>query len=105
MWCVCCRSISANDTHPLHGDWIFTCAKKTGRNPETGEVLDWGYVGDPIAVDVRSVHEMLDAGIVPVVTPLGTGEESHGMTYDVNAEHSGCGVSQGHESPQAGLHF
>ena len=60
---------------PLHGDWIFSVAKKIGKNPETGETIDWGYVGDPVAVDTRPVREMLDAGIVPVITPLGTGIE------------------------------
>lgn len=81
------------NARPLHGDWIFTCAKKTGRNPETGEVLDWGYVGDPIAVDVRSVQEMLDAGIVPVVTPLGTGE-ADGMIYNVNADTAAAALAK-----------
>jgi acetylglutamate kinase len=70
---------------PLHGDWIFSVTKKTGRDPETGETMDWGYVGDPVAVDTRPVREMLDAGIVPVITPLGTGAED-GKLYNINAD-------------------
>ena len=45
------------NARPLHGDWIFGVAKKTGRNPETGEALDWGYVGEPVSVDTRPVAE------------------------------------------------
>ena len=37
-----------------------------------------------MAVDTRPVFEMLDAGIVPVVTPLGTGTD--GKLYNVNAD-------------------
>jgi len=74
---------SAN-ARPLHGDWIFAVQKKTGVDPETGAPVDWGYVGDPVAVDTRPVTEMLDAGIIPVVTPLGTGPD--GKLYNVNAD-------------------
>jgi acetylglutamate kinase len=78
---------------PLHGDWIFSVAKKTGKNPETGEVVDWGYVGEPVAVETRPVQEMLDAGIVPVITPLGTGVED-GKTYNVNADTAAAALAK-----------
>jgi acetylglutamate kinase len=78
---------------PLHGDWIFSVAKKTGKNPETGEVVDWGYVGDPVSVETRPVQEMLDAGIVPVITPLGTGVED-GKTYNVNADTAAAALAK-----------
>jgi len=78
---------------PLHGDWIFSVAKKIGKNPETGETMDWGYVGDPVAVDTRPVREMLDAGIVPVITPLGTGVED-GKTYNVNADTAAASLAK-----------
>ena len=66
-----------SNARPLHGNWIFG-AKKI-------EVPDRGYVGAVTKVDVRSVVEMLDAGIIPVVTPLATGEEDHHL-YNVNAD-------------------
>ena len=72
------------NARPLHGDWIFSVRKKTGVDPSTGRPVDWGYVGTPVSVDTRPVQEMLDAGIVPVVTPLGTG--SDGKLYNVNAD-------------------
>ena len=49
------------NARPLHGNWMFTAEKL--ENP------DRGYVGEPVEVDTRAVCEMLDAGIVPVVTP------------------------------------
>jgi len=74
------RGVSAR---PLHGDWIFRCEKKTGRAPD-GTVLDWGFVGAPIGVDAQAVTEMLNAGMLPVVTPLGAGAD--GAIYNMNAD-------------------
>ena len=81
------------NARPLHGDWIFSVEKKTGCDPDTGALLDWGFVGEPVSVDTRPVQEMLDAGIVPVVTPLGTGRED-GLTYNVNADTAAAALAQ-----------
>ncbi len=81
-----------SNARPLHGDWIFSVQKKTGKDPATGAAVDWGYVGDPVAVDTRPVQEMLDAGIVPVVTPLGTG--SDGKLYNVNADTAAAALAK-----------
>lgn len=80
------------NARPLHGDWIFGVRKKTGRDLATGEELDWGFVGEPVTVDARPVAEMLDAGIVPVVTPLGTG--SDGKLYNVNADTAAAALAK-----------
>jgi acetylglutamate kinase len=80
------------NARPLHGDWIFGVRKKTGQDPATGAELDWGYVGEPVAVDARPVAEMLDAGIVPVVTPLGTGPD--GRLYNVNADTAAAALAK-----------
>ena len=62
---------------PIHGNWVFRARKI--------EKPDRGYVGDVTDVDIRSVCEMLDAGIIPVVTPLATGQ-SDAHLYNVNAD-------------------
>lgn len=74
------------NARPLHGDWIYTVVRKTGRLPD-GTALDWGYVGEPTDVDTRPAREMLDAGILPVVTPLGLSEFNrlHNINADVAA--------------------
>jgi acetylglutamate kinase len=66
----------AANARPLHGNWMFAARKIV--EP------DRGYVGEVTGVDTRAVVEMLDAGIVPVVTPLGTGEDGH--LYNINAD-------------------
>ena len=71
------------NAHPLHGDWIFRCEKKTGRAAD-GTPLDWGFVGAPCGVDERTVMEMLNARMLPVVTPLGAGPD--GAVYNMNAD-------------------
>jgi acetylglutamate kinase len=42
-------------------------------------------VGEVVEVSTRAVREMLDAGIVPVVTPVATGV-ADGHLYNVNAD-------------------
>ncbi len=80
------------NARPLHGDWIFGVEKKTGKDPATGAVIDWGYVGEPVSVDTRPVLEMIDAGIVPVITPLGTGPD--GKLYNVNADTAAAALAK-----------
>lgn len=72
------------NARPLHGNWMFTAEKITAP--------DRGYVGEPVAVDTRAVHEMLDAGIVPVITPLGTGRDGH--LYNVNADSAAAALAK-----------
>jgi len=72
------------NARPLHGNWMFTAEKIT--------TLDRGFVGEPVAVDTRAALEMLDAGIVPVVTPLGTGRDGH--LYNVNADSAAAALAK-----------
>ena len=72
------------NARPLHGNWMFTAEKIA--DP------DRGFVGEPVAVDTRAVLEMLDAGIVPVVTPLGTGRDGH--LYNVNADSAAAALAK-----------
>ncbi len=72
------------NARPLHGNWMFTAEKIT--------TPDCGFVGEPVAVDMRAALEMLDAGIVPVVTPLGTGRDGH--LYNVNADSAAAALAK-----------
>jgi acetylglutamate kinase len=47
-------------------------------------VLDLGFVGEPAYVDVRVLHALTGAGLVPVIAPVGIGED--GQTYNINAD-------------------
>ena len=70
---------------PLHGNWIFDARKIA--EP------DRGYVGEVTAANCRPVNEMLDAGIIPVVTPLGTGEEDNHL-YNINADYAAAALAK-----------
>lgn len=60
--------------------------KKRLLNTETGkrELVDFGNVGDVVDVDPRLLTTLLDAGYLPVVSPLAADEE--GKVYNVNAD-------------------
>ena len=48
------------------------------------QVLDLGFVGEPEHVDVRVIHALTGAGLIPVIAPVGVGED--GQTYNINAD-------------------
>jgi acetylglutamate kinase len=47
-------------------------------------VLDLGFVGEPEHLDVRVIHALTGAGLVPVIAPVGVGAD--GQTYNINAD-------------------
>ena len=73
------------NARPIHGNWVFAARKI--------ETPDRGYVGEVVSADTRAVCEMLDAGIIPVVTPLGTGvKDSH--LYNINADFAAAALAK-----------
>ncbi|MGI4953567.1 MAG: acetylglutamate kinase [Janthinobacterium lividum] len=56
--------------------------KDPGSNIE--KVLDLGFVGEPEHVDVRVIHALTGAGLIPVIAPVGVGDD--GQTYNINAD-------------------
>jgi acetylglutamate kinase len=47
-------------------------------------VLDLGFVGEPEEIDVRVIHALTGAGLIPVIAPVGQGAD--GQTYNINAD-------------------
>ncbi len=45
---------------------------------------DLGFVGTPEAVDPKVLYALLDAGMIPVIAPIGLGDG--GLTYNINAD-------------------
>ena len=70
---------------PLHGNWLFE-AKKIAEP-------DRGYVGEVVKTSARAVNEMLDAHIIPVVTPLATGADDRHL-YNVNADFAAAALAK-----------
>ena len=56
------------------------------RDPDSNieRVLDLGFVGEREAVDVRVIHALTGAGLIPVIAPVGVGAD--GQTYNINAD-------------------
>ena len=79
---LCNRGANAK---PLHGNWIF--GAKRIADP------DRGYVGEVVRVTARAVVEMLDARIIPVVTPLGTGVDDNHL-YNINADYAAAALAK-----------
>jgi len=48
------------------------------------QVIDLGFVGEPEHIDVRVIHALTGAGLIPVIAPVGVG--SDGQTYNINAD-------------------
>jgi acetylglutamate kinase len=61
-------------------------ARRTYRDPDSNieKVLDLGFVGEPASVDPKVLRLLIGADIVPVVAPVGVGED--GQTYNINAD-------------------
>ena len=49
------------------------------------ETVDIGYVGQVESVDTRILQDLLDNGYIPVVAPIGVGED--GESYNINADY------------------
>jgi acetylglutamate kinase len=60
--------------------------KRTKKDPDSNieRVLDLGFVGEPEHLDVRVIHALTGAGLVPVIAPVGVGAD--GQTYNINAD-------------------
>src|SRR6185369_1419133 len=49
-----------------------------------GKAVDLGLVGEPDKVNPRILKSLEDAGVIPVVAPVGFGPD--GQTYNINAD-------------------
>ncbi|MFM9853732.1 MAG: acetylglutamate kinase [Sphingomonadaceae bacterium] len=70
-------------------DGGFVTAEKverTARDPDSHieRAIDLGFVGEPKRVDRTILDTISSAGMIPVVAPIGAGEDGH--TYNINAD-------------------
>jgi acetylglutamate kinase len=54
------------------------------RIASSGEMVDYGFVGDIDAVDPAAVRKLLDNGLMPVVSPLSA--DDNGVLLNINAD-------------------
>lgn len=55
-----------------------------------GEVVDYGFVGDIDFIDAKVLHQLLDGGLTPVVSPVSADDE--GILLNINADTVAAGV-------------
>ena len=60
--------------------------KRTSKDPDSQieRVLDLAFVGDPSHIDPTVLNKFAAADIIPVIAPIGLGEE--GQTFNINAD-------------------
>lgn len=75
----------------VEGEAIFSVTKKTRVDESSGEMQDWGFVGEPCEVNVGSLQALLKKRVIPVVTPLGIGPD--GRTHNINADTAAASVA------------
>jgi acetylglutamate kinase len=63
-----------------------TKVERTQKDPESNieKAVDLGFVGEPKTVDRSVLDTISSAGMIPVVAPIGIGEDGH--TYNINAD-------------------
>jgi acetylglutamate kinase len=76
----------------VFGETLLKVRRKTDKDPETGEVLDWGFVGEPDEVDAKPIVALARRDVIPVVTPLGRGPD--GKVHNVNADTAAAAMAK-----------
>jgi len=69
------------------GDLIRARKLKVTRNSpdlEVPEIIDIGHVGEVASVDTDVVDMLVNGGFIPVIAPIGVGED--GYSYNINAD-------------------
>lgn len=63
-----------------------TKLQRTQKDPESliEQALDLGFVGEPAKVDTSVIDAATASGMIPVIAPIGAGEDGH--TYNINAD-------------------
>ncbi len=69
------------------GDLIRARKLRITRNSpelEAPEIIDIGHVGEVASVDTGVVDMLVSGGFIPVIAPIGVGEDGH--SYNINAD-------------------
>jgi acetylglutamate kinase len=63
-----------------------TKVQRTTKVPDSNieQAVDLGFVGEPSVVDTSVIDTIVAAGMIPVIAPIGAGEDGH--TYNINAD-------------------
>jgi len=76
----------------LSGKEVLVADKAPPRVDASGAKIDLGFVGDITSIDVARVQKLVDAEIVPIISPLGLGR--NGQIYNINADVAAAKIAQ-----------
>ncbi|MBU4200636.1 MAG: acetylglutamate kinase [Verrucomicrobia bacterium] len=76
----------------IQGPSILRAEKFKPLDPRTRQPVDLGFVGKVVQVDTAPVQACLEAGLIPVITPLG--RDSAGNVYNINADDAAGALAQ-----------
>jgi acetylglutamate kinase len=76
----------------LSGKDVLVAEKEAPRVDAAGAKIDLGFVGNITAVDVTHLQKLIDAEIVPIISPLGRGRD--GQIYNINADIAAAKIAQ-----------
>ena len=76
----------------LSGKEILTADKAQPRVDAAGTKIDMGFIGEITSTDVTQVQKLVDAEIVPIISPLGRGRD--GQIYNINADIAAAKIAQ-----------
>ena len=74
--------LSGKDGDLVRARKLASAGRASDSNIE--KVLDLGFVGEPVAVNTGVLRALERSAIIPVVAPIGVGED--GTTYNINAD-------------------
>lgn len=76
----------------VSGKQVLKAQRTQSVDPVTGEAQDIGFVGEIVGVNGAKILEEVEAGRIPIVTPLGLG--LGGQVYNINADVAACKVAE-----------
>ena len=74
--------LSGKDGHLLRARRLQCTHRDPGSQVE--KIIDLGFVGEPESVDTEVIERLTAAGIIPVIAPIGIGDDS--ATYNINGD-------------------
>jgi acetylglutamate kinase len=76
----------------LSGKDVLKAVKAAPPQDATGAKIDMGFIGEITSVHVAPMQKLIDAEIVPVVSPVGLGAD--GQAYNINADIAAAKIAQ-----------
>ena len=76
----------------IQGPSILRAEKFMPLDTQTHQPLDLGFVGKIVGVDSAPIQACLQAGLLPVITPLG--RDAGGAVYNINADAAAGAIAQ-----------